>query len=349
MSVKVSAYIWDGCAAYGIKGTKLLVMARLADFSSDEGLCYPSVDTVARQIGAGRSTVITAITELEKGGWLRRQERRNGQRSATNLYFLNIVKLRAAAMGAYSHSSGSGRPEPEHSESERPQSECPESERPENTETGGSQGSESGHDPSVNSKQDPSVIKLLGQPAPPADQPPVDSLKIDYDAVINAFHSTLPEMAKVLKVTEERRRNLRKLWKEYDLTIEKWGAYLRYISKKCRWMLEDRPDVMSGKTWRKRDFDYLIKVNCYLKVREERADDLPRVARLNTADRDEAFVRLVSQRKKPRNAVEELAKNAAGKAGLGRMTEYNARVAWTSIWAQAVTEASEVELRGLAS
>ncbi|EPL5641163.1 helix-turn-helix domain-containing protein, partial [Klebsiella oxytoca] len=33
MSVKLSAYVWDGCAAAGIKGNKLLIMLRLADYA----------------------------------------------------------------------------------------------------------------------------------------------------------------------------------------------------------------------------------------------------------------------------------------------------------------------------
>lgn len=70
MSVKLSAYVWDGCAAAGIKGNKLLIMLRLADYASDEGIAYPSVATIARQLGAGRSTVITLIGELVKDGWL---------------------------------------------------------------------------------------------------------------------------------------------------------------------------------------------------------------------------------------------------------------------------------------
>lgn len=342
MSVKLSAYVWDACAAAGLKGSKLLVMVRLADFSSDEGLCYPSVDTVARQIGAGRSTVITAITELEKAGWLRRQERRNGQRSATNLYFLNVAKLRAGAAGAYSHGSDSEHPDSEHSGSGRSNPE-----RSENTETDGSQGPESGHDPSVNSKQDPSVIKPVGQLAPPADPQPDDSVKIDYQAVLEIFHTTLPEMPKVLKMTDGRRQVLRKLWKGYDLSIEKWGAYLRYISKKCRWMLEDRPDTNTGRTWRKKDFDYLITEACYLKVKEERANDLPKVPKLDTAARDDAYQRLVSGRSKPRNEIEKLALAMAGT--LRRMTDYDARRAWVGIWSQAVTQASENELARIAS
>lgn len=167
MSVKLSAWVWDGCAAHGVKGIKLLVMARLADFSSDEGVCWPSVDTISRQLGAGRSTVITAITQLEKEGWLTRTERRNGQRSATNLYTLNVVKLRAAAenyQGSIPERSKSGpskqagNGDAQDSESERPESERPEPERSENAAKSGSEGSESGHDPSVTT--DPSVKQI---------------------------------------------------------------------------------------------------------------------------------------------------------------------------------------------
>jgi DNA-binding MarR family transcriptional regulator len=133
--------VWYGCAAQGVKGIKLLVMARLADFSSDEGVCWPSVATISRQLGAGRSTVITAITQLEADGWLTRTERRNGQRSGTNLYTLNAEKLRTAA--AYFQSSDSERSNPERSENANKQ---------------GSQGSESGHDPSVTT--DPSLKQI---------------------------------------------------------------------------------------------------------------------------------------------------------------------------------------------
>lgn len=167
MSVKLSSWVWDGCAAQGVKGIKLLVMARLADFSSDEGVCWPSVETIARQLGAGRSSVITAITNLEKEGWLTRTERRNGQRSGTNLYTLNAEKLRAAAAGFQgpdSERSKSGRPlnkgfaHPDDSDSERSGSEHSDSERSENAEKRGSQGSESGHDPSVTT--DPSLKQI---------------------------------------------------------------------------------------------------------------------------------------------------------------------------------------------
>lgn len=51
MSTKLTGYVWDGCAASGMKLSSVAIMARLADFSNDEGVCWPSIETIARQIG----------------------------------------------------------------------------------------------------------------------------------------------------------------------------------------------------------------------------------------------------------------------------------------------------------
>lgn len=81
MSTKLTGYVWDGCAASGMKLSSVAIMARLADFSNDEGVCWPSIETIARQIGAGMSTVRTAIARLEAEGWLTRKARRQGIRA----------------------------------------------------------------------------------------------------------------------------------------------------------------------------------------------------------------------------------------------------------------------------
>lgn len=98
MSNKIQGYVWDACAVSGIKGTRLMVMVRLADYSSDEGTCYPGVKTISRQIGAGESTIRTALSELEAEGWLRRENRRNGNRNTSNMYHLNVEKLEEIAL-----------------------------------------------------------------------------------------------------------------------------------------------------------------------------------------------------------------------------------------------------------
>ncbi len=93
MSTKLTGYVWDGCAASGMKLSSVAIMARLADFSNDEGVCWPSIETIARQIGAGMSTVRTAIARLEAEGWLTRKARRQGIRLTANQAYHQMVKL----------------------------------------------------------------------------------------------------------------------------------------------------------------------------------------------------------------------------------------------------------------
>lgn len=97
MSSKILGNVWDACAAHDVKGAKLVIMARLADYSNDDGICYPSVETICRQLGLGESTVRMAIAELESAGWLRRESRRKGNRNTSNLYHLNAERLEALA------------------------------------------------------------------------------------------------------------------------------------------------------------------------------------------------------------------------------------------------------------
>ncbi|HCU0869436.1 helix-turn-helix domain-containing protein [Morganella morganii] len=165
MSNKIQGYVWDACAVSGVKGTKLMIMVRLADFSSDEGISYPSVETLSRQIGAGVSTIRDACNELEKDGWLTKKQRRNGNRNASNLYFLNVDKLETIALQEIAKLK---KQRENNAISHPPVSDGSESDRSENSNFGrfdppdsGVKGSfhppESGGDPSVNSKHDPSV------------------------------------------------------------------------------------------------------------------------------------------------------------------------------------------------
>ncbi|ENT8922970.1 conserved phage C-terminal domain-containing protein [Enterobacter hormaechei] len=151
MSTKLTGYVWDACAASGMKLSSVAIMARLADFSSDEGVSWPSIATIARQIGAGESTVRTAISQLEKDGWLTRQQRRKGNRNASNVYQLNVQKLRDSA---FSHLS-----ESDASKSDASNSDPSKFDASKNSNNGSFHPSESGGDPSVKSTTDPSNKK----------------------------------------------------------------------------------------------------------------------------------------------------------------------------------------------
>lgn len=151
MSTKLQGYVWDVCAAAGMKLTSVAIMARLADYSNDDGVCWPSIETIARQLGAGESTVRTAIGKLEQDGWLSRQQRRKGNRNASNVYQLNVQKLQAAA---FSHLS-----ESDTSKSDGSNSDASNSDASKSGKNSGFHPSESGGDPSVNSTTDPSDNK----------------------------------------------------------------------------------------------------------------------------------------------------------------------------------------------
>ncbi|HHX3465377.1 conserved phage C-terminal domain-containing protein [Enterobacter asburiae] len=268
MSTKLTGYVWDACAASGMKLSSVAIMARLADFSSDEGVSWPSIATIARQIGAGESTVRTAISQLEKDGWLSRQQRRKGNRNASNVYQLNVAKLQAAA---FSHLSDS-----DASKSDASKTDASKSEASKNDEKGGFHPSESGGDPSVNTTTDPSDKK----PSCPVAAQPDPAVVITDQAkqVLSHLNKTTGSRYQVCKSSLE---NIRARLAEgftpdelilvVDYSVEKWAEdlkmseYLRpatlfipskfpgYLQSATRWDAAGRPN---RKEWgRKRQHD----------------------------------------------------------------------------------------------
>lgn len=98
MSSKLHGQVWE-CEIQPI--SRKAVLARLADFSSDEGYSWPAVDTIRRQVGAkSKNTVTAAIKELEKDGWLQVIPRTSGGRTISNAYQLNVDKIETTATDA---------------------------------------------------------------------------------------------------------------------------------------------------------------------------------------------------------------------------------------------------------
>lgn len=177
MSTKLTGYVWDGCAASGMKLSSVAIMARLADFSSDEGVCWPSIETIARQLGAGPSTIRTAIAKLEKDGWLTRTQRRNGNRNASNVYRLNVAKLQVAAFSQLSDSDTS--------KSDASKFDTSKTDPSKSGKIGGFDPSESGGDPSVKSTQDPQVTS---KPSCPVAAQPDPEVVITDQAILVLTH-----------------------------------------------------------------------------------------------------------------------------------------------------------------
>ena len=322
MSVKLSAYVWDGCAAAGLKISAVAIMARLADFSSDEGLCWPSIATIARQLGAGESTVRTTLGKLEADGWVSSTQRRKGNRNTSNMYQLNIAKLRAAAEASDSDTSKS-----DTSNSDRSKSDASKS----NTNTG-FHPPESGGDPLVNSKPDPSDIKTLCQPAAQTDaEVEITDLAKQVLNYLNQITGSRYQVSK--SSLDNIRARLRDGFtvEEQQLTVDymhaKWGCdlemaeYLRpstlfqpskfpgYLEGANAWKRAGRPARKNGK-W-------------------DRGD-----APVDTAERDMAYRRFISgvAGTKAPGELEKKVCAEASKASVRGMRSDFAISAWNRIW-----------------
>ncbi len=267
MSTKLSSYVWDGCAASGMKLSSVAIMARLADFSSDEGVCWPSIETIARQLGAGPSTVRTAIAKLEKDGWLKRTQRRQGNRNASNIYQLNVSKLRAAALAHL--------PDSDTSNSDASKSDPSKFEASKSGKKGGFDPSESGGDPSVKSTTDPSDKKPFCPVAPQPD--PAVVITDQAKQVLSHLNQTTGSRYQVCKSSLENIRGRLaegftpdELTLVVDYSVEKWGddlkmaEYLRpttlflpskfpgYLQSANKWNAAGRPE---RETWGQRKAD----------------------------------------------------------------------------------------------
>ena len=61
----------------------------LSDRSDKEGKCYPGIGTIAKELKLSRSTVKRALDDLEKSGYLHKEQRwrENGGKSS-NMFYL---------------------------------------------------------------------------------------------------------------------------------------------------------------------------------------------------------------------------------------------------------------------
>ncbi|WJZ70043.1 replication protein O [Pantoea phage PA-1] len=108
--------------------------------------------------------------------------------------------------------------------------------------------------------------------------------RISCEEVWQCLKEELPEARGWRVLDEDRRNMIRRFWakankiaRQFDngepLTMEGFRSYLQYISANCRWMLEDRPDNRTGKTWRRMKFDSFLSEKLYRDVREGDKDD----------------------------------------------------------------------------
>ncbi|EPG3168516.1 DNA replication protein [Enterobacter asburiae] len=107
---------------------------------------------------------------------------------------------------------------------------------------------------------------------------------ISCEQVVEVYHRVLPEAQSIRILTDKRRALIRTFWQKagkvtqqldgHKFTLSDWESYLSYIATNCRWMLENRPDQRTGRTWRRKALEYFLNVDVYAKTREGACDDL---------------------------------------------------------------------------
>ncbi|MBO8132481.1 conserved phage C-terminal domain-containing protein [Dickeya fangzhongdai] len=345
MSVKLSAWVWDGCAASGMKLSAVAIMARLADFSSDEGLCWPSIETIARQIGAGASTVRTTIGRLENEGWLTRKSRRAGNRNATNMYQLNVEKLRATAFAAQRSESDASNPDPSKSDTSNPdgsKTDASNFEPSNNNKKDGFHPPESEGDPLVNSKQDPSDKKPICQPAAQPD--PAVVLTESAKQVLTHLNRVTGSRYQVSKTSLENVRarlgegfTVAELSLTVDYLTAKWAADLdmaEYLRPATLFQPSKFPGYLEGaKNWDKagkphRENGQWVKQN-----------GQP-VAGADNTERDAAYRRFIGNALPTKNPskIETQVRAAASKTGLKSARPEFAMSRWNAIWKEVASK-----------
>ena len=93
---------------------------------------------------------------------------------------------------------------------------------------------------------------------------------IDYDAVKKVWNETMVNSPKVSSLNPKRKRLVKKLFDEYDLTVDTFGNYLRYVSQTETWKWAFESSIGSnGVKYGPRPFDYFLKDEVFLRAKEE--------------------------------------------------------------------------------
>ncbi|ENK5371199.1 DNA replication protein [Enterobacter hormaechei] len=117
-----------------------------------------------------------------------------------------------------------------------------------------------------------------------AEKPEQKKPSLSCEQVVEVYHRVLPEAQSIRILTDKRRALIRSFWQKagkvtqqldgHKFTMSDWESYLSYIATNCRWMLENRPDQRTGRTWRRKALEYFLSVDVYAKTREGACDDL---------------------------------------------------------------------------
>lgn len=82
---------FDSIYAADLPHRAVTVYMYLKERANRDGVCWPAVSTMSRELSLSRSTIQRALRELERTGWLNKEPRwRENGSSSSNLYRILI-------------------------------------------------------------------------------------------------------------------------------------------------------------------------------------------------------------------------------------------------------------------
>lgn len=335
MSIKLMSQVWE---VQSLSQPRKMLLLAVADFANDEGLSWPSVETLMRKCSfKSDSGVRRALSELCDDGWLTKTTRSgkasNGRRvQGSNYYQISLGKLLAASVEPVPRTPSKQNAEPvsgegSYGEPSSHEGSCHE----------GSCDSKNGSyepvprtpDPSVNSKQDPSG-KTSCQAEPPDD--PDQRVLDHFNKVTNSgYRDGKTTMGYIRGRLAEPDYVAEDLILVVDYLTAKWlndpkmCDYLRpktifgpenfpeYYDKARKWDASGRPACVDGKWIRPGDMSAVP---------------------VDVTERDAAYRRFIGSALPAKNPsqIEIQVRTEASKAGLKSAKPEFAMSRWNSIW-----------------
>jgi hypothetical protein len=120
--------------------------------------------------------------------------------------------------------------------------------------------------------------------APTKEKTAEKTNRLSCEEVWNTLRECVPDARGWNAITPKRRQLIHKFWREAKPIAKQFGdaepfgmtafrQYLNYLHTSCRWMFESRPDQKTGKTWQKRNYEFILNSELYAQVREGDRDD----------------------------------------------------------------------------
>lgn len=213
MSVKILSMVWEG---YPGGGSELLALLALADWSDDEGRCFPAMASIGRKTRLSEKQARRVVHSLEEAGFLRVTAGQSGG-GMSRRYQIALDRLTPPAGG---RAPAYGRAPADVPNPSRPREGTPPT-----------HGRRTVIEPSKNRQ-------LM------ADEPPICSKAADpcpHQAIIDLYHQALPTGRQVRIWSDTRKAKLRARWKEDPKrqNLDWWGKFFDYIAES---------DFLTGKT-----------------------------------------------------------------------------------------------------